>query len=72
MSLMIPETFQEDAGKYMCKATNVGGSAASSAELIVRGKTCSIITNISARQFSIRKLDVLPYWEILVSKQDES
>ncbi|XP_052814063.1 titin-like [Mya arenaria] len=33
---MIPETFPEDAGKYMCKATSMAGSASSSAELIVR------------------------------------
>ena len=37
MKLMIPETFQEDAGKYTCAASNVAGTASSTAELIVRG-----------------------------------
>ena len=34
---MIPETFQEDAGKYTCAASSVAGTASSTAELIVRG-----------------------------------
>ena len=38
VKLMIPETFPEDAGKYTCTASNVGGTASSTAELIVRGK----------------------------------
>ena len=38
VSMMIPETFEEDTGKYTCKATNEAGSASSSAELIVRGE----------------------------------
>ena len=45
VSLMIPETFQEDAGKYLCKATNPGGAASSSSELIVRGKA-EVLTRI--------------------------
>ena len=38
--LMIPQTFPEDAGKYTCTASNVGGTASSTAELIVRGMNC--------------------------------
>lgn len=40
VSLMIPEVFPEDTGKYTCKAANVAGQASSSAELIVRGMFC--------------------------------
>ena len=36
--LTIPEVFEQDAGKFVCNAENTGGSADSSAELIVKGE----------------------------------
>jgi hypothetical protein len=41
VSLTIPEVFEEDAGRYVCKAENKGGSQQSSAELIVKGGLAS-------------------------------
>ena len=38
VALTIPEVFEEDGGKYVCSATNDGGKADSSAELIIKGK----------------------------------
>ena len=37
--LTIPEVFEEDAGKYVCSATNEKGTVNSAAELIVKGKS---------------------------------
>eukprot|EP00058_Branchiostoma_floridae_P012492 XP_002597980.1 hypothetical protein BRAFLDRAFT_79788 [Branchiostoma floridae] len=37
--LVIPEVFDEDAGKYTCKAKNQAGTAASTAELVVKAVT---------------------------------
>ena len=37
-TLTIPEVFEEDAGKYVCMATNEKGTVNSTAELIVKGK----------------------------------
>ena len=37
VSLTIPEIFEEDAGRYLCKAENQAGTQQSSAELIVKG-----------------------------------
>lgn len=36
--LTIPEVFEEDAGKYVCSATNEKATVNSTAELIVKGK----------------------------------
>ena len=47
VSLMIPESFPEDTGKYTCKATNIGGQASSTAELIVRGICCFLLFFLS-------------------------
>lgn len=44
--LSIPEVFEEDSGKYVCRAQNKAGQAQSTAELIVKGLFLSLlITN---------------------------
>ena len=37
-TLLIHETFPEDAGYYLAKATNVAGTALTEAKLVVEGK----------------------------------
>ena len=37
-SLSLPEAFPEDAGWYLCRATNVAGTVCSEVQLVVDGK----------------------------------
>ena len=54
VALTIPEVFDEDAGKFTCFARNAVGTAASSAELIVRGESERLQWN-PIREVTLRK-----------------
>ena len=50
--LAIPEVFEEDAGKFVCSATNDKGTVNSSAELIVKGKSVSYLCKCNCMHLS--------------------